>query len=451
MIPRYFCAALGFVLCATSLQSQAATARIQQDTSGALRAFSFFSPLSGAALVGLSVSSATSPRDTAGILITNIVPGSAAEKAGIIEGDRLAAINGVNLKVSAMDAGQSDMQGIMARRFQREINKVRAGDTLSLTVASTGRPARVVKVGTEAPARTAPYSRLMRSDDSNQPTLGAIVGGSPSARDTLGVFVTEIAEDGPLANAKVYEGSRIARIGSVDLRVPTASAGDAKASTEQVNKLLAEVGKLEIGSAVSLRVYDAGRFRDVQVTPMRRGDVDMPASVHGLLQWNRGGGIEPFILRGGGDEPLVLGGRALLDLPAWSDSLGRLRLDGLRNLPFLRIDTLPGGGHPNFIFSPRMNLDTTFWHDFNFRVDSIAGGRYRIIGPSGIRIDSILRGNLDVRIDTLPDGRIRQTFISPRIRMDTTARRPSRNSPQRGAGSVGIRSRAVAAPGRHAP
>jgi C-terminal processing protease CtpA/Prc len=242
--------------------------------------------------VGLSVSSATTARDTLGVLVTSVVAGSVAERAGVVEGNRIAAINGVNLKLSAADAGQPDMQGIMARRFQREIARVGAGDSARLNIfAESGYRDVTLRMDPPAPKRV---SLLRSGEDANRATLGALVGGAASRRDTLGVFITEIAENGPLARSGVYEGSRIAAIGSVDLRVAAASAGEARASQEKMDLLIAELGKHTAGDSIVLRVYDNGQFRTVRVATMRRGDVELP------------GAANMRIFRGGQDGNIML-------------------------------------------------------------------------------------------------------------------------------------------------
>jgi C-terminal processing protease CtpA/Prc len=243
---------------------------------------------------GVMVSQTTTPRDTTGVLITAIAPGSAAEKAGLAEGNRVASVNGVNLKLSPTDVAQMDMQGFMARRFQREMSKVRPGDSVRLNV-HVGTGYRNVVIHTEAAKLPTAHS-FVTGSDADKASIGAVIGGNSTRRDTLGVLVMEIAEGGPLAKSGIYEGSRIAAIAGVDLRVPVASAGDARASTEKANLLVAELGKLTAGKAVELRVYDSGRYRNVTVTTARRGDLDMPGTVGG--RFVLGGRLNGLFLRG---------------------------------------------------------------------------------------------------------------------------------------------------------
>ena len=52
------------------------------------------------AALGLGTRTTGTMRDTLGLMITSITKGSPAEKAGLEEGNRIAAINGVSLRVT---------------------------------------------------------------------------------------------------------------------------------------------------------------------------------------------------------------------------------------------------------------------------------------------------------------------------------------------------------------
>jgi hypothetical protein len=224
----------------------------------------------------------------------------------------VASVNGVNLKLSASDVGQMDMQGLMARRFQREMSKLRPGDSVRMNV-NVGSGYRNVVVRTEA-ARVTPMPVFVAGSDADRASIGAVIGGNATKRDTLGVLVMEIAEGGPLAKSGIYEGSRIASIAGVDLRVPVASAGEARVSTEKANLLVSELGKLTPGKSVELRVYEGGRYRNVSVTTARRGDLDMPGTVGGRLVLE--GHLNGLLLNGLGlREELREGLRGMLLVP----------------------------------------------------------------------------------------------------------------------------------------
>src|SRR4051812_50224869 len=77
-------------------------------------------------------------RATLVLLVSGARAGAPADKAGIEEGNRLVSINGVSLRLSAADAKEGDMDGIMNRRLIRELEKVKAGADVDLRVWSGG-------------------------------------------------------------------------------------------------------------------------------------------------------------------------------------------------------------------------------------------------------------------------------------------------------------------------
>lgn len=91
------------------------------------------------AVIGVSLGSSGSVRDTLGVFIIGVESGGPAEAAGIYEGARIAEINGVNLRVSAVDAGDPQIGMAMANRLHRELSKVDTNDTVQLQVWSEGR------------------------------------------------------------------------------------------------------------------------------------------------------------------------------------------------------------------------------------------------------------------------------------------------------------------------
>src|ERR1017187_7728158 len=175
------------------------------------------------AMLGIATGS-SGKRDTLGLLIESITPGSPAEKAGLEEGNRIASMNGVSLKLAREDAGESDMSGTMTNRLVREMRKLKAGDEATLEVWNGGRY-KTAKVKTVAASDLTP-ERMGRQDAEDRPALGISLGSTGSKRDTLGVFVSSVSENGPADKAGITEGNRIASVNGMDLRVPTEDNGD---------------------------------------------------------------------------------------------------------------------------------------------------------------------------------------------------------------------------------
>ena len=217
------------------------------------------------AVIGVSTSASTGSPDTLGLLVSTVTRNSPAEKAGIEEGNRIAAINGVSLKLAAADLDDPDMENLMSRRLIRELDKAKPGDDVELKVYGGGQ-LRTMKVKTVDPDSL--YSTrmtMMRSFD-DRPSLGISIGSSGSKRDTLGVFVMSVDDAGPAAKAGIEEGQRIAAINGVDLRVAHDDAGDDFVSGARVSRLERELGKVKVGDVVDLRVYANGQARNVKVT-----------------------------------------------------------------------------------------------------------------------------------------------------------------------------------------
>lgn len=113
----------------------------------------------------------------------------------------------------------------------------------------------------------------MDSAMAKRAALGLELRTTGTRRDTLGVFVEAVTHKGPAETAGIVEGDRIAAINGVDLRTAGGDVDDSYTNGLAAHRLSREVQKLTPGSRVTLRVYSAGRFRDVQVTAGKASDV----------------------------------------------------------------------------------------------------------------------------------------------------------------------------------
>ena len=91
------------------------------------------------AALGLSLRTTGTRRDTLGVFVDAVTPKGPAETAGIIEGDRIAAINGVDLRTASGDVDDSYTNGLAAHRLGREVQKLTPGNRVTLRVYSGGR------------------------------------------------------------------------------------------------------------------------------------------------------------------------------------------------------------------------------------------------------------------------------------------------------------------------
>ena len=216
---------------------------------------------------------ASGKRDTLGLLIESVTPNSPADKAGLLEGYRIASINGENLKLSPGDAGEPDMDGIMTRRLSRELGKVKAGDEVTLQVYADGAY-KTMKVKTAAleDLTTRPM-RMSAEDYDDRPALGLSLDGGGSKRDTLGLLVTAVENNGPADKAGIEEGNRIASIDGVDLRVPADEAVGGQLLGAKQRRFTRELQQKKAGDEITLQVYANGAMKTVKVTAARTADV----------------------------------------------------------------------------------------------------------------------------------------------------------------------------------
>jgi hypothetical protein len=93
--------------------------------------------------------------------------------------------------------------------------------------------------------------------------LGLAVGTSGTDRDTLGLLVTQVLRDGPGDRAGIDEGNRLAEIDGVSLRLDPADVGRSSATDAVMRRLTRTLRGLQSGEQTTLRVFGAGRFRNV--------------------------------------------------------------------------------------------------------------------------------------------------------------------------------------------
>lgn len=252
-------------------------------------------PWSGArSMIGVSTTS-TGPRDTLGLLVTGVTPNGPAEKAGIVEGNRIAAINGVNLRLTAVDAGQDDMEGITARRLSRELAKVELGNDVELRIYADGQW-KTVKLKPVSPDSLMPVRMRMKGTE-DRAVLGIELNSTGSKRDTLGVFIGAVHDGGPADKAGLIEGDRVASVNGTDLRVRHDDAGDDWVSGAMVTRFQRVMRSAKPGDRVELRVWSGGQSKTVQVTAAKASELYKDQMKHmrigGPMMFGPDGGMMP--------------------------------------------------------------------------------------------------------------------------------------------------------------
>jgi hypothetical protein len=91
------------------------------------------------AALGIELRATGTRRDTLGVFVEGVTPKGPAETAGIVEGDRIAGINGVDLRTPIADIDDSYSNGMASHRLTREVQKLTPGSRVTLRVFSNGR------------------------------------------------------------------------------------------------------------------------------------------------------------------------------------------------------------------------------------------------------------------------------------------------------------------------
>jgi hypothetical protein len=91
------------------------------------------------AALGIELRATGTHRDTLGVFVEGVTPKGPAENAGIIEGDRIAAINGVDLRTPVADIDDSFSSEVASHRLTREVQKLTPGSRVTLRVYSGGQ------------------------------------------------------------------------------------------------------------------------------------------------------------------------------------------------------------------------------------------------------------------------------------------------------------------------
>lgn len=137
--------------------------------------------------------------------------------------------------------------------------------------------ALIAGVVTTATAQPTPRARILQvpppeargftfsSDDEPHAVIGVTTSASSTLRDTLGILVSAVTAGGPAERAGIDEGSRIASINGVSLRVSPNDADDGEMSGIMQRRLTRELRKVKPGDDVELRVYSGGSSRTVRV------------------------------------------------------------------------------------------------------------------------------------------------------------------------------------------
>jgi hypothetical protein len=90
-------------------------------------------------LLGLSLGTTGTDRDTLGLLVTQVLRDGPADRAGIDEGNRIAEIDGVSLRLDPVDIGRQGAIDVVMRRLSRTLRGLQGGEQAALRVFAAGK------------------------------------------------------------------------------------------------------------------------------------------------------------------------------------------------------------------------------------------------------------------------------------------------------------------------
>jgi serine protease Do len=187
-------------------------------------------------------------RRDAGVLVSDVRPDTPASKAGLQDGDIIAAFGGVAVRTP------HDLQALVERSplgSRQQLTVLRDKQTLNLTVEVQGMP-KDFTLGSRNPHR-----RLQLNDDSGfaSKELGLEVGEltAETAQQLgyeghSGVVITDVSPDSPAAEASLHPGMLILRVG----RKPIKTVDDFRQAVKHES--------LTEGVMLLVRVGEANRF-----------------------------------------------------------------------------------------------------------------------------------------------------------------------------------------------
>jgi hypothetical protein len=248
-------------------------------------------------LLGLTLGSSGTDRDTLGLLVTQVMRDGPADRAGIDEGNRLADIDGVSLRVDPSDIGRNGASEVVMRRLNRTLRGLRDGEQATIRVFTGGRFKSVtVQVGSATPnggitaatpvpmPPSMPTAVAVASDNSTKP---ATVANALQALSDLQAQLRKMSDDegmSPLGDSLAQSARDLAMIqrrlrAAQEMRRRTDDFGD-RSSTRRGNNT--DVPGLSLspvsddladyfgdGSERGLLVLQA----DASWSPVRTGDV----------------------------------------------------------------------------------------------------------------------------------------------------------------------------------
>ena len=175
--------------------------------------------------------------DSGGVLVLSVVPGSPAQKAGVLEGDVVTAAGGQHVENSL---GLRSVVGSSKPGTPMPFEIIRDGKAMKLTVTLAGASDEELAKGSGGRSTPAPDNKKVEPASDVVPGATLQEVSQPLRdrfkipADVAGLVVTKVEKDGPAATSGLAEGDVIISINSQ----PVKTLADGAAPAKQADKVM---------------------------------------------------------------------------------------------------------------------------------------------------------------------------------------------------------------------
>ena len=114
--------------------------------------------------------------------------------------------------------------------------------------------------------------------------IGVGTTSGTTSRDTLGALVSTVRAGSPAEKAGIDEGSRIASVNGLNLRLSASDIGDDQMGGIMSRRLSRELEKLRPGDEVELRVYTGSQWKTMKIKTVPPDDLYASSKVTAPLR-----------------------------------------------------------------------------------------------------------------------------------------------------------------------
>ena len=166
-------------------------------------------------------------------------------------------------------------------RIQHRIIVAAAAAVLTQTPAAAQIRGRT-GAGESSRSRTS-STAVATSDADTRSLLGLALGVSGTDRYTLGLLVTDVVRGSSAAAAGIDEGSRVAELNGIDLRLSQSDVGDRDVADAIQRRLARSLRTVQPGATVRARFYEGSRLRAVSLRAAGSPTVAQSAKESGMV------------------------------------------------------------------------------------------------------------------------------------------------------------------------